>query len=94
MKLVVCAIRDRAADVFGQPMFTASVGQAIRAFTDQINGSDRDQNVLARHPEDFDLYELGIYDDATGLFETGTPRQVAVGKDLRVSESSKIRKVC
>lgn len=81
MILRIVCIRDRAADVFGMPNFVTSIGMAIRSFGDEINRQAQD-NPLHKHPEDFDLYELGVYDDATATFECGTPRQIAVGKDL------------
>lgn len=81
MKYVIFAVRDRAADVFGTPMFGVSKGTIIRGFGDEINRKDPN-NQLNKHPEDFDLYELGSYNDETGLFDCGSPRQVAVGKDL------------
>lgn len=82
MKYTVCAVRDRAADVFGQPIFTTSVGAAVRSFGDEVNRAD-EKNQLYNHADDFDLYKLGTYDDAAGVFECGTPEQVAVGKNLR-----------
>lgn len=84
MKRVITAVRDRAADSFGQPIFTASIGQAIRAFSDEINRQAPPQeNALFAHPEDFDLYELGSFDDGDGSFELlDKPRQVAIGKDV------------
>lgn len=84
MKYFVVAVRDRAADVFGVPQFVASIGGAIRAFGDEVNREDL-KNAFFMHPEDFDLYELGRYDDATGSFECLTvPKQVAIGKDMRI----------
>lgn len=77
----VLAVRDRAADAFGQPMFVASKGGAIRSFSDEINRKEPN-NSLAAHPEDFDLYELGTFDDSNAKFECASPRQIAVGKDL------------
>lgn len=81
MILKIVAVRDRAADVFGQPNFVASIGGAIRAFGDQINNKEPN-NALAAHPDDFDLYELGTYDDETADFNVHAPRQIAIGKDL------------
>lgn len=81
MKLKVVCVRDRAADVYGQPNFVLSIGSAIRSFADEVN-NPRENNAFNKHPEDFDLYELGEFDDETGLFQCGTPRQIAVGKDL------------
>lgn len=82
MKYKMMAVRDSAADVFGQPYATLNVGAAARSFGDEINRGG-ENNTLSSHPEDFDLYELGEYDDSTGLFDTGVPRRVAVGKDLK-----------
>lgn len=78
MKIVV-AVRDRAVDAFGQPFFVAALGEALRSFGDEVNRSD---SVLNAHPEDYDLYELGSFDDVNGkLLPLDQPRMVAVGKD-------------
>ena len=82
MKYKVLAIRDRAIDAFGQPFFSASIGGAIRSFTDEINRAG--ENQLYKHPEDFDLYQLGDFDDSTATFDCGTPKQIAIGKDVKV----------
>lgn len=81
MKLKIVAVRDRAADVFAQPVFVGSLGAAMRSFGDEINRKV-EGNALASHPEDYDLYHLGEYDDTDGSFSTHQPRQIAIGKDL------------
>lgn len=81
MKMVLVAVRDRASDCFAQPMFVQSVGIAHRSFADEINREAQD-NQLYKHPEDFDLYHMGFYDDNTGKFEQEEVRMIAVGKDL------------
>lgn len=82
MKYKVVCVRDRAADCFGQPQFVLSVGAAIRGFGDEINRA-ADNNGFYKHPEDFDLYELGTFDDQDATFECSeSPRQIAIGKDL------------
>lgn len=78
---VVCAVRDRATVSFGNPIFVVALGEAHRSFADEVN---RDGSPFNAHPEDYDLYELGSFDDATGrivMLDDG-PRQVAIGKDL------------
>lgn len=90
MKYVVIAVKDRAADVFGMPNYHHSIGTAIRAFGDEINRK-AENNMFNAHPEDFDLFQMGTYDDNTGEFEKpehlgGRPRQIAVGKDLHNKE--------
>lgn len=81
MRYKVLTVRDRAIDAYGQPFFSASIGGAVRSFSDEVNRS-AENNQFNKHPEDFDLYLLGEFDDQTGEFECGRPSQVAVGKDL------------
>lgn len=85
---IVVAVRDRASDTFGNPFYVVSRGQAIRSFSDEVNRSASD-NMLFQHPEDFDLYVLGSFDDDTGMFDTGVPEMIAIGKDLRIDERFK-----
>lgn len=40
---------------------------------------------MARHPDDFELYEVGTFDDATGIIVVIEPRLVARAKDLKES---------
>lgn len=79
MILRIYCVRDRATIQFGNPMFLMSDGQAIRSFTDEINGGDKN-NSLNKHPEDFDLYFCGQFDTETGIFETEIPAQILAGK--------------
>lgn len=67
MKRVVCAVFDRAVQTFGQPFFVAAVGAAVRSFTDEVNRK-ADDNALHAHPEDFELWHLGWFDDEHGAF--------------------------
>lgn len=85
MRYKVFSIRDRAADVFGQPFFQNSTGAAIRVFHDAINNKGPD-NLYYNHPDDFDLYELGTFDDDIGVFDTGNAKQISIGKDIKVRE--------
>lgn len=86
MKLIVLAIRDRAIDAFGRPMFMTATGAAIRGFGDEIN-DPRADNQMNKHPDDYDLYELGTWDDATGRFEQHEqPKQVAIGKNMKTGD--------
>lgn len=83
MRYVICAVRDRVADCFGTPIFVTSTGAAIRSFGDEINRADTG-NTYYKHPDDFDLFELGAFIDATATFELlDSPRQLALGKDLK-----------
>lgn len=85
MKLYIYAVRDRATDQYGTPMFLIAPGQAIRSFADEVNRADK-ENQIYQHPDDFDLYELGSYETNTGKFETKDPEQKAIGKDLKIRQ--------
>lgn len=76
MKLHVIVVRDTAADVYGQPQFVLSVGAAVRSFGDEVNRSDPN-NALFNHPEDFLMFEVGVFDDNTCEFVLHEPRQIA-----------------
>lgn len=92
MKMEIFAVKDRALNAFMRPFFAQTIGQAIRSFSDEINrpgghqvGSENHMNM---HPEDYDLWHLGSFNDATGTFSAEPddrqdwPRQVAIGKNV------------
>lgn len=84
MLTIICSVKDRAADAFGRPMFVPSVGLALRGFTDEVNREAPD-NQMFHHSDDFDLFELGTFDDATGIIECHLiPKQLALGKSVKV----------
>lgn len=64
-KLGVFAIRDRAIDAFMNPFCAPSNGMAIRSFSDEVN---RDDSPMNKHPDDYELYKLGVWDQDTGEF--------------------------
>lgn len=88
MKLYAIATRDIVANVFSQPIFVPHIGIAIRAFGDECSGKGQ-QKDLAAHPEDFELWLIGEYDDITGQMEPGiqpdSRKQIAVGANYRTT---------
>ncbi|QKI28884.1 VP5 [Trichosanthes kirilowii gokushovirus] len=64
---VVCAVRDAAMAAFNRPFFAPAVGAAIRSFTDEVNRKV-EGNPLAAHPEDYELFQLGSWNDETAVF--------------------------
>ena len=85
MKLILCSVKDRASDAYGRPMFVPSSGVAIRSFSDEVNRSEPD-NQLFNHPDDFDLYEFGEFDDNTGLFNLyDQPKLLTLGKQVKIT---------
>jgi len=81
MILFVVCVKDRAADVFNRPFFVPHRNVAIRDFTDEVNRVAGD-NQLNKHPDDFDLYLLGEYDDSRGAFVNNEPQVLVRAKDV------------
>ena len=77
----VVSVKDRAADVFNRPFFVPHRNVAIRDFTDEVNRAAAD-NQLNKHPDDFDLYLLGQFDDSKGIFVSEEPVVLVRGKDV------------
>lgn len=78
MKHALFSVFDEKAAAYLPPFTFAQKGQAIRAFTDTL----ADENSqIAKHPEDYTLFELGAYDDATGLIDPHPTPQV-IGKAI------------
>lgn len=76
----IYSIRDRAIDSYGRPFYMQTHAAATRAFKDELN---REGSEMSPHPEDYDLFHLGSFNDATGEFITQQPQQIAIGKDLK-----------
>lgn len=82
MLLSVVVIRDSAADAFMRPFYVVSEGQAIRSFQDEVNRKS-DDNIMNSHPEDFELFLLGSFDDNDGSFSLlKSPKSLATAKNL------------
>jgi len=66
MQTRVYSIRDAKAEVFNQPWFAKTHGEAERNFAQLSRDS---KSMVAQFPEDYDLYYIGTYDDQTGLID-------------------------
>jgi len=87
----VYAIYDHAIQCFGIPMFYQTDKAAIRAFTDEVN-RESPTNLLYLHPEDYELFSIGVYEDATASLEQAQPkaRLIAHGKAVSKSQTQGI----
>lgn len=65
MMLQICCLKDTKAEAFMTPFFVPTMGVAFRSLGDEI-AVPREGNTLAAHPEDFQLWTLGTYDNDTG----------------------------
>lgn len=81
------SIKDRATDAFMAPWTAHTDGHAIRMFQDAVNDT---QSQMNKHPEDYDLWFVGIFDDQSGMFigmEGKGPKQIFIGKNALVPRS-------
>lgn len=78
---VVISIKDSALDAFMQPWYVQTAAQAVRSFNQEVNNPESPMN---RTPDDFDLYELGTFDENTGQHHNHeTPQRLARAKDMK-----------
>jgi len=59
----IYSLRDKKAECFLQPVFERNSQTVIRSLRDVFNDK---QHKLTKHVQDFDLYELAIFDEVTG----------------------------
>lgn len=60
-------VYDQKSESYSMPFFHLARGDALRAFTSAAN--DKEKSNIGLYPEDYDLFELGTYDERTGEFE-------------------------
>lgn len=89
MKYQVLAVHDSALGQYLVPMHFQSVGQAIRSFTDEVNRSAKD-NMMFQHPEHFKLFQLGVYDADSGLYETRPPHFLVSAQEVVDNASTSV----
>ncbi len=86
MKMVIVSILDTAAGAYGRPAFVASEGVAVRQFQDEVNRASED-NQLYKHPDDFQLFYLGTFDDNIGGMDLlAQPKLIARAKDVMIRD--------
>lgn len=64
MILYVYSTYDEKVKSFSNPFYMPTNASAIRAFTDLANNK---QTTVGMHPSDFTLYQVGEWDDQTGV---------------------------
>lgn len=62
----IFTVYDAAAEAFLQPFFAPTIGSAIRMFSDICEQPDHQ---FAKHPEDYTLFHIGVYDDSSADIE-------------------------
>lgn len=77
MKLNVYSIFDSAAKAYTNPFFMHNDGLAIRAFADNVNSEQ--ENNISKHPDQFTLFRIGEFDDASGEIKTDIVKSLGTG---------------
>lgn len=72
----VFSVFDKKARAFGLPYFAPTLGVGIRTFSDAVSDA---QSMWSKHPEDYDLYHIGSYDDEDASLHPIVPTVRLVG---------------
>lgn len=83
MKHKAFAARDSRLGVFHPPFFMQHTGQALRWWEELCNDPKASMH---KYPSDFQLFEVGDFDDEKGLFyPLDAPHQIATATEARKS---------
>lgn len=82
----IYTIRDSKAEFYGQPFFSRTNGDAIRQFTQVLNDTSNPNNLAAKYPADYSLFEIGEFDDETGKIKAIAPNHLGGGVDFKTPE--------
>lgn len=64
MLLRMYVVYDSKAEIYTHPSFLPTRAVAVRQFAELVNDGKHE---FSRHPEDYSLFELGTFDDGSGL---------------------------
>lgn len=79
MKTNMFGIYDTKACLYGPPFFAPTVGAAVRSFSDLANDK---QSSINKHPSDYVLFQLGVFDDNDGSVVSCSPaRNLGLASD-------------
>lgn len=84
-KLVLFAVFDKAVQVYGRPFPARNEAEASRLFVDEARREAPD-NPWNKHPGDFALCRLGMYDEESGQLEPQVPTPAVVFDGLNLKE--------
>ena len=83
--LKVFTIYDIKAETYMEPVSARAIGEGLRNFEDALKD---ERSSLSRHPEDFIFYEIGEFNEETGLVTSlVAPRELMRGASLKKPET-------
>lgn len=80
MKTLMFSVFDSKAGNFTPPFFSPTKGMAIRMFTDVANDVG---TMICKHPEDFSLIYVGVFDDENGVCEAARHENLGVAASYK-----------
>lgn len=70
----ILAVYDKKTGLYDRPFTARHVNDALR---DLAILKQDDQTKFGKNPEDFELFQLGTYEDETGAIQPSNPVQVS-----------------
>lgn len=83
---IVLAIRDIKTNTYFIPQFVKSVGGFIRQLADEINQPQQPNTIadtMGKHPEDFEVFRLGTWEDEDATWTPEKMTQVCAVSALK-----------
>lgn len=74
------SVHDLKLGAFSPPFAAANEGTALRTLSDMLTGNPR--HPFAMHPGDYVCYEVGEFDELTGMVVQSVPRAVCNLTDI------------
>jgi len=81
----IITLRDIKTDSYFAPQFVRSKGGYLRQMQDDLAGQSQPNSVLStmqKHPDQFEIYCDGTWDDSDGKYTVTEPERLAVISDL------------
>jgi len=73
------SIFDSKAEIYKTPFEQVNNAEAMRTFHDLVNDKN---TIISKHPEDYDLYNIGTWDNENGKLETTKVMYLIKGTDF------------
>lgn len=86
MKLQAFAVYDSKVEMYLRPFFAEARGAAVRSFADAVNDH---QTPFYAHPDDYTLFYIGVFDQASGMFAGEAP--VSLGNGLQFKTANDVK---
>lgn len=79
MKMNIYSIYDTASGLYSRPFFCQSDQEALRSFSDISTDAE---HPIGKHPEDYSLFRIGIFNDSNGNLQNEDNDNLAQALEL------------